>query len=88
MKCIERNTGVFTRVSEDLAEKLVKSGMAKYVTKQVWKKQVRNVERVKPVEVVAVSEPNLASTILAVPKEKIKIKAKDRKKKERKSKNS
>jgi hypothetical protein len=85
MKCIERSTGI-TRVSEDQAEKLVKSGMAKYVAKQVWKKQVRDVEKAKakPVEVV-VAVPNTApeTVIPEIPAPK-KEKAKDRKKREQK----
>lgn len=81
MKCIERSTGI-ARVSDDLAEKLVKGGMAKYIAKGAWKKQVRET---KPVE-VAVEVTLEPTPSLAAPKEKIK--AKDRKKKERKSKSN
>jgi hypothetical protein len=47
MKCIKNNNGEVKRLSNEIAERQVASGLAKYCPKSEWKTL-----RVKPVEVI------------------------------------
>lgn len=43
MKCVQYSaTGSIERISDDKASKLVKDGMAVFVPKSTWKKEVRD----------------------------------------------
>lgn len=42
MKTVERNDGTISRLSNEEAERTVKSGKGKYVPKSKWKSEVRD----------------------------------------------
>ena len=42
MKCIRKTSGQVVRVKDEIAEKEVSEGRAKFVKKTVWKKEVRD----------------------------------------------
>lgn len=42
MKTVERNDGTISRLSNEEAERIVKSGKGKYIPKSRWKSEVRD----------------------------------------------
>lgn len=79
MKCIKNSDGKITRVSDKLAEILVNDNRATFVSKQLWKTEVRDVVIKSTVPTVDSDKISDEKIVVEKPKKKKRKQPKNKK---------